>query len=171
MHRPLIGQADRAGHAIEEFANPFMARYGKDHVAVHEDDRLDTCRTGQQTDFGLVQQRVHFLWDRTVDVDSIGAETVHILPGLATAQLAVDLHPLAVAGHIHLGDECIQPQFDMRLAPRRRDLAAKCAYGLLQQAAVQLVTDGGDVPALLSAKDVARAADFQVAHGDLETGP
>jgi len=39
---------------------------------------------------------------------------------------------------------------------------------LAQQLAVQFVTDRRDVAALLGAEDVAGAADFQVAHGDLK---
>ena len=39
---------------------------------------------------------------------------------------------------------------------------------MLEQLAVKLEAHGGDVPALLRAEEVARAADFQIAHGDLE---
>ena len=41
--------------------------------------------------------------------------------------------------------------------------------GFFQKLAIHLVADGGDVAGLLGAKDVAGAANFQVAHGDLET--
>ena len=47
----------------------------------------------------------------------------------------------------------------------------RLAHGLLQELAVQLIAHVGDVPALLRAEQVTRAADFQVAHGDGEAGP
>ena len=42
-------------------------------------------------------------------------------------------------------------------------------HALLEQLAVKLEADGGDVAALLCAEDVARAANLEVAHGDLES--
>ena len=42
--------------------------------------------------------------------------------------------------------------------------------GLLEKLAVQVKADGGDVAALLGAEQVARSADFQVAHGYFESG-
>jgi hypothetical protein len=37
-------------------------------------------------------------------------------------------------------------------------------------AAVHFIPDSGDVSGLLTAKEIARAADFQIAHGDAEAG-
>src|SRR5690606_9280176 len=44
-------------------------------------------------------------------------------------------------------------------------------HGLLQQLAVQLEAYGGDKAVLLGPQQVARAADFQVAQGNLEARP
>ena len=43
-------------------------------------------------------------------------------------------------------------------------------HGLFEELAVHLEADAGDVAVLLGAKQVARAADLEVAHGDLEAG-
>ena len=42
---------------------------------------------------------------------------------------------------------------------------------VVQQAAIKLVPDRRNVPALLGPQNVSRAANFEVAHGDLEAGP
>ena len=42
--------------------------------------------------------------------------------------------------------------------------------GFFEELAVHFVADGGDVAGLLGAEHVAGAADFEVAHGDLEAG-
>src|SRR5208282_4936419 len=47
--------------------------------------------------------------------------------------------------------------------------ALEGADALLEQLTIQLEAHSGDVPALLGTEQVARAADFQVAHGDFES--
>ena len=42
---------------------------------------------------------------------------------------------------------------------------------LLKHAAVHFIADGCDMARLFSPQKVAGSANFQVAHGDLETGP
>ena len=81
----------------------------------------------------------------------------------------VSLGPCALLGSALLcraQREKIQPHlhFDARLhflAFQRRD-------ALFEELAIKLETDGGDVAALLRAEQVARAANFQVAHGDFK---
>src|SRR5438874_7667244 len=43
-------------------------------------------------------------------------------------------------------------------------------YGILQNLTVEFIANGSDVAALLRAEEVAGAADFQIAQGDLEAG-
>ena len=61
-----------------------------------------------------------------------------------------------------------------RVVRRRRRLAAHqrahALDGVGKQLHVQVEADGGHVAALLRAEQVARAADLQVAQGDLEAG-
>ena len=47
--------------------------------------------------------------------------------------------------------------------------ALESLHALLEQLAVKLESDGGDVAALLGTEDVARAANLEVAHGNLES--
>ena len=49
-------------------------------------------------------------------------------------------------------------------------LAPLLQDGLLEQLQVHVVAHGHHVARLLGAQQVARAADFQIAHGDLEAG-
>ena len=88
----------------------------------------------------------------------------------AARQPAIDVHPLAVAGDVGLGDERGDADVDVRFGRRRLGLVLELPRRLFQQLAVHLVADGRDVAGLLGAEDVAGAADFQVAHGDLEAG-
>jgi len=47
-------------------------------------------------------------------------------------------------------------------------LVFELSHCFFKKLAIHLVTHGRDVAGLLRAKDVAGAADFQVAHGDFE---
>ena len=87
-------------------------------------------------------------------------------PGQPPVQ--VDLQPHV--GHVGPRDVALAGQIDVDLDRRFRRQLLQPPHGLLQQIAVQLVADRGDVPALLGAEDVARPANLQVAHGDGEAG-
>ena len=54
-----------------------------------------------------------------------------------------------------------------RLADR---LVLQVTGRIVEQAAIKLVPDRRDVPALLGPQNVSRAANFEIPHGDLETG-
>ena len=64
---------------------------------------------------------------------------------------------------------------DARIHPHGADgdacLPGELRDGLVQHLDVELEAERGDVPRLLGAEQIARTADLQVAHGDLEPGP
>ncbi len=53
---------------------------------------------------------------------------------------------------------------------QRHLLALQLLHRLVQQPHVRVEADRGDVPVLLAAQQVARAAQFQIERGDLEAG-
>ena len=61
-------------------------------------------------------------------------------------------------------------QVDAHRRRQRRLLAGQLVHRLFQHLRVHLEADGGHVPALLVAEQVAGAADLEVGHGDLEAG-
>ena len=61
-------------------------------------------------------------------------------------------------------------QVDLHLGRDLRHLARQLADGFGDHLHVEVETDRGDVARLLGAEQVARAADLEVAHRDLEAG-
>ena len=57
---------------------------------------------------------------------------------------------------------------DVRLGPRGFGFVLELPHGLFQQLAIHLITHGRDMAGLLRAQNVSRAANFQIAHRDLE---
>ena len=84
------------------------------------------------------------------------------------ADAPIRVHPPRVGRDVSLGNEARDADVDRRSQAPRRSIVLQIAHRLLQQLAVQLVADRRDVAGLLRPEDVARAADLQVAHGDLE---
>ena len=62
-------------------------------------------------------------------------------------------------------------QLDRAVEERLLGLVGQRPGRRFQERAIELVADALDVAGLLGAQDVAGAADFQVAQGDLEAGP
>ena len=99
------------------------------------------------------------------------AELLELLAGGGGGEAAIGLEAALLAGDVDLGDDAADAQFDAGLAwGRGRAIVLEIVHGGFKELAVHLVADGGNVAALLGTEDVARAADLQVAHGDLEAG-
>ena len=128
-------------------------------------------RLGEDADLGQVQQRLHRRRVRAEGVLDVLVELLQLRQRAAADQPAVDLHPLAVGLDVAAGDVGLDVQLQVDRPEVLDRLVLEPADGLVEQLAVQLVADGGDVAALLGAEDVARPADLQVAHGDAEAGP
>ncbi len=69
-----------------------------------------------------------------------------------------------------MGRNARDADVDVRFGLGRLRLVLQLPRRFFQKLAIHLVADRGDVARLLGAEDVARAANFQVAHRDLEAG-
>ena len=108
------------------------------------------------------------------------AHQIRIVGGLG--QLAVDpdaqtfLADVAVGdagrcgGEIAHGGEVQEVERDIHIHQPRDRFPFKAGHGALEQLAIQPEADGGDVAALGCAEQVARAADLEVAQGQVEAG-
>ena len=74
-----------------------------------------------------------------------------------------------VEHHLDLGGLGVEVALELE-ALAGRELPLELGHRPLEQAAVEVVADVGDVSALLGAQHVARPADLEVAHGDLKAG-
>ena len=74
-------------------------------------------------------------------------------------------------GYVAGGNVCFDRQVDVHFDRRLRRQPLEVADRLIQQFAVEFVSDHGDVSALFGAEDIARSADLQVAHGNGEPRP
>ena len=79
----------------------------------------------------------------------------------------VGLQPEPFAGHVVVRDVRVDRQLHPDLGLFRRAVALQLADRLADHPHVQVEADPGDVPGLLAAEQVARAADLQVLQGDV----
>ena len=63
----------------------------------------------------------------------------------------------------------IEAQIQRRVHFERRLFALQFLHGFFQQPQIRVEADGGDVAVLLAAQQIARAAQFQIERGDLES--
>lgn len=103
-------------------------------------------------------------------IDQLLLHVVALCCGRDRRNALVDLQPLLVAGDISIRqiriDMYIHAGFD--IAIELGGFALRLQHGFLQQLAVQVIADVGEMSALLGSEQVARAAQLQIAHGNAE---
>ncbi len=174
--------------AREAFIGEDVVVVAGQHELLPADFHLaDVAAARQNLDFVVGEQVAHLTRQLAEAVNPLALQRVCLICGAGARQLRVGVH--AQAGGVHIGrryvgaDEvfsgvcprghgCFTDAEEVRLhrgfRPDGGHLALKPLNALAQQLAVEFKADGGDVPALLGAEQVAGAADFQVAHGDFE---
>ncbi len=77
---------------------------------------------------------------------------------------------LMFVGNVLGGNADVEPEIQRRVNLQRRLLALELVHRLFQQPDVHVEPDRADVAVLLAAQNIARAAQFQIERGDLESG-
>ena len=101
-------------------------------------------------------------------VGQLGPQFRHGLGALRGGEALVQGEALVDFGHVLLRQEALGADADHRLDGGDRRLTPQFSHGLPEKLRVKIVAHGGDVAVLLGAQQVARAADLEVAHGELE---
>ena len=131
-------------------------------------DGGDQPLDAQDADFGRLQQPLGGVRRGAVAVGQFGPEVVELLLVAQSRETAVDLDAQLLARHVVARQVGRPGQIDVHLDGGLRRLVLQLPHGVFEQLAVHLVADGGDVPRLLRAEDVAGPANLEVAHADLE---
>ena len=101
-------------------------------------------------------------------VDELVGQIVGV--GLAADQrnAAVDVHALLGRGDVALGDVGRDSEIGRALGALRHCHAPRLEHGFAEELHIHIIADVDHVAGLLGAEQVARAADLEIAHGDLE---
>jgi hypothetical protein len=140
-------------------------------VIVPKDDELtldvdfrDSPNHRVQFQLRQVQQALD--WPRRLaeSIDQLGAKVGQLVvtTDAREAAVQVDFQPHVV--HIVGRQEGIAGQTDINLQAHFGRTLLQRANGVLQKLAIEFISHGGNVTALLCAEHVARATDFQIAH-------
>ena len=146
-----------------------------DELALLARHRRDARALGGQAELRDFDEPNDRLRHRAEPVDDLLAERGEVARRPRPGQPPVQLQLLGLLGHVGVGQVGLDRQVDdsLRLLhPRRPILAQRLALldRLGEQPRVEVEADGGHVPRLLAAQDVARAADLEVGQRDLEPG-
>src|SRR5690606_21998483 len=95
----------------------------------------------------------------------------HVLRPADADHFLVNLDLALRVRHVIVGDVRVHVQVDDGIRRLLDHLPLDLAHGLLQELAVQLEPDRGNVTVLLRPQQVARSPDLQVPEGDLEARP
>ena len=104
----------------------------------------------------------------SMPVSMIVEQVAGLVLRLQRRDAAIDVHTLFRRRDIALRQICRHRQIGGGIAAARFFLAAFLQNRLLQQLQIHIITDGHHVARLLGPQQIARAADFKVAHGDAE---
>ena len=129
---------------------------------------MNTGGAGVHPQRGHGQQVLHGLGQLTVAVGQLLAGLLNLLLGVGRRDLAVGLQTQALRVNVGVRDMRVDGQVDLRLDLALLLLAAVVRHGLTHQAQVQVKAHARDVTGLLAAEQVARAANLQVLHGQLQ---
>lgn len=143
----------------------------EDDVFVADGDGADVEGGQRETQLREFDEADECGGGHAVCIADIGESLIEIGHRAGGGDAAVDGQTAFVAGDVGFGDEATDADFDGGAAGRLGlGVVVEGVDGVFEEAAIHLVTDGGDVAALFGAEDVACAADFEIAHGDFETG-
>lgn len=89
---------------------------------------------------------------------------------LEAADAAIDIDFLPHIDHVITWQVGFDRQMNFDIEAEFGRLVGQLSNGIFEQLAVQLVSDRGDVSALLGAEQVSCSADFEISHRDAEPG-
>ena len=108
-------------------------------------------------------------WRRlAVAVDQLVEQLLRLLGGAQRRDAAVDIHALLARGNVALRKVRRNREVGGAFGALRGFFAALLKHGFFQKLQVHIVADAHHVARLLGAEQIARAANFKVAHRDAE---
>ena len=115
---------------------------------------------GSEANIGQVKERLHRCGWCAVRAFKIGAHLGELRRILRHGNAAVRLHPAQVTRYIAARNAGGDTNVQHGVAGHHTIFRTQFAHCLLKELAIHLVSDRGDVPALLRAQEIARAANF-----------
>src|ERR1017187_1832021 len=139
-------------------------------------DRFDVGVAGLNPYLGALQQEFQLARDFAEAVAELATQRFHGRQFRGLRDLAVGLDAQARVRHLvrrnppqpFAGFVVEEIELERHQRAMFGFLALEAGDAFLEQLAVEVEADGGDVAALFRAEDVARAANLQVAHGDFK---
>ena len=119
-------------------------------------------------DASVFRQIEHRIGRRAVTIDDFVERRLQLLVGPRAGDLAIHHQPLVHVGDVAFVDLEVDAEVHRRAHVVFDVLALQLAHGFLEQLHVHLEADGIDVPALLTAEQIARAANLEVERGHAE---
>ena len=120
----------------------------------------------KEADAGEAVEEVDGGRRRAEPVGKLGKERVDLSERGRIAEAVVDLQAERGFADVRLGQARVIGKFHFGFNEGGRDFSLERVDGALEELAVEVEADGGDLARLLRAEDVAGAADLEVAHGD-----
>ena len=115
-------------------------------------------------------QHLHLCWQLTKAVYNLIQQIV-ALRILHLRQATIDFHLIARVSNIIIGNIRLRRNLQNRLRLGHSHLTIlQTVDGLLQHLAISCKANAHNMPVLLTAEEIARAANFQIAHGNLKAG-
>ena len=163
-------QADlRAGGEVDrEHPGHRLGGAPRSHVA--HGDLADAPGHGRRPQAGQGEQPDGRAGQGAVAVGPLRPDVLDVGIRRHRRQAPVGLQPGVLGGDVVLGEVGVARHVEGHRGWGRAGLAPRLGHRLGHQLDVEVVPDGGDVARLVGAEQVARAADLEVAHGDLESG-
>src|SRR6476661_685306 len=179
--RHRLGHENRTDRVLDERlrVQPLQPQLGRlaqldgpeaHEVALHADvGDARLARDGAQP--GHLDEVAHRLRRCAVAVDQRGLDLGE--GGLVddTGELLVGLEPQTLARDVVVRQVGVDGQLDLDLGRRALAVAAEVGHRLAHEAHIEVEADPCDVAGLLTAEQVAGAADLEVLHRDLDAGP
>lgn len=116
------------------------------------------------------QESHRLLRRRTKAILEFGQQFLQILQIGDIGEFAVELDLFPAGGDVGAGEVGGDGEVDGDVSQLTERLFFEATDGVFEELAVEFVTDGGDVTGLFGSEDISRTSNFEIAHGDAESG-